>query len=117
MAKTKHFLRQEQARSVKAIKAKEAGVDFELPDDAVLRENEQHLLPKRAYLILCEGETEWIYFKGIKSNLSLRRNLSAVTVDIFKPPAGSKKEPNENTLRDNSLKGLIWEAMQRKKVV
>lgn len=115
MAKTKHHFRREQPRIAKAAKAKEARTDFELSDDAELREDELVSLPRKRYLILCEGETEWVYFRGIKSNLILKRRLSAVTVDIIKPLSGNKKEPDENTLQDNSLKGLVWEAMQRKK--
>jgi len=53
-------------------------------------------LQKRG-LILCEGETEEYFFKGIITNRKRRRNLSSIDVDIYKP-------------RNHSPKGLINEA-------
>lgn len=65
-------------------------------------------------LILCEGETEEAYFSGLKNNVLLRDKLSAVHIEIVSP--SSKRNPNtHSTLRDNSLKGLVWEAMKRKR--
>ncbi len=80
-----------------------------MPDDAELRDDEKTLLPAKRYLILCEGETEWVYFRGIKSNPILSRRLSAVTINIVAPSGEQDK------LQDNSLKGMICEAMKRKK--
>ena len=60
--------------------------------------------PNKRILILCEGETEVEYFEQLKLNTALAHRLAAVLIEpiIYKP-------------NDNSLKGLVWEAMQRKR--
>jgi len=65
-------------------------------------------LPAKKFLILCEGETEEAYFNGLKTNEILKKKLSALKIEVIAPS-------NINGIQDNSLKGLIWEAMQRKK--
>jgi hypothetical protein len=60
--------------------------------------------PNKRILILCEGETEIEYFEQLKLNTALAHRLAAVLIEpiIYKPS-------------DNSLTGLVWEAMQRKR--
>lgn len=60
--------------------------------------------PNKRILILCEGETEVEYFEKLKLNTALAHRLAAVLIEpiIYKP-------------NDNSLTGLVWEAIQRKR--
>ncbi|HVD99980.1 MAG TPA: RloB family protein [Cytophagaceae bacterium] len=51
-------------------------------------------------LILCEGETEENYFKGLISHDKNRRRLASVSVEIYKP-------------KDHTPKGLINEAKRK----
>jgi hypothetical protein len=43
------------------------------------------LSPKKRILILCEGETEVGYFKGIKHDDEHKRKLQAIDIDIYQP--------------------------------
>lgn len=82
------------------------------PDNIQLRLDKIDPLPfSKKFLILCEGETEEAYFNGIKSNIILQRKLSALKIEVIAPTSKSKKD----SLLDNNLKGLIWEAILRKK--
>lgn len=58
-----------------------------------------HQTPKRG-LVLCEGETEVKYFKGLISHKEHRRRLGAVDVNIYKP-------------KDHSPNGLVTEAKNK----
>lgn len=57
------------------------------------RKPKERILPKRI-LILCEGESEQIYLKGVKKNYFNR--LSSVEIEVYKPndfsPLGLTKE-------------------------
>ncbi|MEQ9310893.1 MAG: RloB family protein [Balneolaceae bacterium] len=55
---------------------------------------------KKSGLILCEGQTEENYFKGLVTSDENKRRLGSVNVDIYKP-------------KDHSPKGLINEAKSR----
>ena len=51
-------------------------------------------------LIICEGQTEELYFKGLVTKEEYRRKFAAISVDIYKP-------------KDHSPRGLISEAKRR----
>ncbi|RMG20546.1 MAG: RloB domain-containing protein [Bacteroidetes bacterium] len=80
----------------------ESSIFFQVEEDILERTTRDVPLPSRRVLILCEGETEVSYFEGIKTNPLLRVKLQAVDIQILRP-------------NDNSLKGLVWKAMQLKK--
>jgi hypothetical protein len=86
-------------------------IDIEL----VTRKESSNAIRKR-FLILCEGETEQAYFEGIKNNLLFKELLSGVQVQVVAPTHKAERFDKERHLYDNSLQGLIWEAMQRKRV-
>ncbi len=67
---------------------------------------------RRRYLILCEGETEAAYFEGLKFNPLLKDKFSAVEITIEAP---SHEKNSKSAIKDNSLKGLVWTAMQMQK--
>jgi hypothetical protein len=104
-------LKQTQKRELKAEKQKKDVPVFVIPDGAKLRDEEKVQLPAKRFLIICEGPTEKSYFEGLKSNLVLSRKLSAVEIKVI--TQSHKKENNE--LIDNSLKGMIWKAMELKR--
>jgi hypothetical protein len=81
----------------------------------ISRQEKQNFIRKR-FLILCEGETEQAYFEGIKTNVLFKDILSAVVVQVVAPTHDKKKFDPEKHLFDNSLQGMIWEAMQRKRL-
>jgi len=82
------------------------------PPNIQTRLNNITPLPSKKFLILCEGETEEAYFNGLKTNEILKKKLSALKIEVIAP---SSKKGDTNGIIDNNLKGLIWEAMQRKK--
>jgi hypothetical protein len=86
-------------------------IDIEL----VTRKESINVIRKR-FLILCEGETEQAYFEGIKNNLLFKELLSGVQVQVVAPTHKAEQFDKERHLQDNSLQGLIWEAMQRKRM-
>lgn len=98
---------QKKMRELRKIEKKEETKYFELPENHESQEDEEVLLPPRKYLILCEGETEHTYFEGIQFNEILKKKLLAVTVDIF--------SPKDKGITFTSLKGLVYEAMKRKR--
>jgi hypothetical protein len=51
-------------------------------------------------LILCEGETEEQYFKGLTNKEEYRRKFAAISVEIYKP-------------KDHSPRGLVTEAKNK----
>jgi RloB-like protein len=51
-------------------------------------------------LILCEGQTEENYFKGLLSQAKYRRKFASISVEIFKP-------------KDNSPVGLVNKAKEK----
>ncbi|WP_177230377.1 RloB family protein [Chitinophaga sp. CF118] len=53
-------------------------------------------------LILCEGETEELYFKGLTTKEEYRRQFAAINVEIYKP-------------KDHSPRGLVTEAKAKMK--
>jgi hypothetical protein len=63
--------------------------------------------PKKEFLkrglILCEGETEEKYFKGLITKEEYRRQFAAINVEIYKP-------------KDHSPRGLVTEAKNKIKV-
>jgi len=60
--------------------------------------------PKKEFLkrglILCEGETEEKYFKGLTTKDEYRRQFAAINVEIYKP-------------KDHSPRGLVTEAKNK----
>lgn len=54
----------------------------------------------RRGLILCEGETEENYFKGLISEEKYRRKFSSIDVSVYKP-------------KDNSPQGLVKKAKEK----
>jgi hypothetical protein len=51
-------------------------------------------------LILCEGQTEELYFKGLTTKEEYRRQFAAINVEIYKP-------------KDHSPRGLVTEAKKK----
>lgn len=51
-------------------------------------------------LIICEGQTEELYFKGLVTKEEYRRLFAAISVEIYKP-------------KDHSPRGLVTEAKDR----
>lgn len=51
-------------------------------------------------LIICEGQTEEIYFKGLITKEEYRRQFAAIDVEIYKP-------------KDHSPRGLVTEAKNK----
>jgi len=64
------------------------------------RSNRQKIQILKRGLILCEGQTEEMYFKGLITQDKYRRDFGAVSVEIYKP-------------KDHSPKGLVTEAKNR----
>ncbi len=105
--------RRKSKRTLKAAKPpKKQSSELNLEEFTPKEEKENEI--NKRFLILCEGETEQAYFSGLKNNILLREKFRAVQIEIIAP--SHKKNPDQNTtLIDNSLKGLVWEAMQRKR--
>jgi hypothetical protein len=49
------------------------------------RQGHKILFPRKRILILCEGETEVGYFKGIQHDDEHKRKLQAIEIDIYQP--------------------------------
>lgn len=71
-------------------------------------------------LILCEGETEENYFKGLISQEKYRRKFSSVDVEIFKPkdhsPIGLVKQAKKlikQAKRDRNEYDFVWVVFDR----
>jgi len=101
--------RRELRRKPKAAKSKQKDKQTEV---VVTSRNERENEINKRYLILCEGETEEAYFSGLRSNVLLKEKFKAVKIEIIAP---HHKKGTPNKLKDNSLMGLVWEAMKRKK--
>ena len=76
---------------------------YQIEQELAERKIDLQPLPRKRFLILCEGETEQAYFEGLKSNQILQFRLASVDVDVIPP----------GQVDDQNLKGLIWEAMRR----
>jgi len=102
--------RRESKRTPKAAKSKRKVKELEVIVLSERKEKENEI--NKRYLILCEGETEAAYFSGLRSNVLLKEKFKAVKIEIIAP---HHKKGTPNKLKDNSLMGLVWEAMKRKK--
>lgn len=75
---------------------------------------------KKRVLILCEGETEVNYFRGLKYDEQFKRKLSAIDVSIYQPedfsPFGlvkaAKEKVNEAKRERNSYE-YVWVVFDR----
>ena len=67
---------------------------------ARFREARAKIQIRKRGLILCEGQTEERYFKGLVTKEEYRRLFAAISVDIYKP-------------KDHSPRGLVTEAKNR----
>lgn len=83
-------------------------------EEILISKIEENIAISKRYLILCEGETEEAYFSGLKNNILLKEKFQSVQIEII-PPYSKNRVDVTNTLRDNSLKGMVWEAMKRKR--
>jgi len=105
--------RKESKRKIKPAKTRQAQ-QYESDEGEFQSKKEKKQNFNKRYLILCEGETEKAYFSGLKNNILLKEKFRAVQIEIIAP--SNKKNVNpKKTLLDNSLKGMVWEAMQRKR--
>lgn len=98
--------RQTKNRKLKPVIQKEMTPQEIAYQDAIsVYRTDNDRTPNKRILILCEGETEVEYFEQIKLNTALTHRLGAVIIEpiIYRP-------------NDNSLKGLVWECMQRKRI-
>lgn len=66
----------------------------------IFRGKREIVISNKRGLILCEGETEENYFKGLVTQDKYRRQFSSINVDIFKP-------------KDHSPLGLINKAKEK----
>lgn len=114
MSKKGKNRRRESKKKVKPAKYATRSKPEEYSQEDSIFKQDKNLEINKRILILCEGETEEAYFSGLKNNVLLRDKFRAVLIEIVSP--SSKRNPNtQSTLRDNSLKGLVWEAMKRKR--
>jgi hypothetical protein len=79
------------------------------------RSERKKVMFNRRGLILCEGETEENYFKGLITQERYRRKFQSVDVDIFKPknhaPVGLVQKAKEKILfakREKNDYDFIW---------
>ncbi len=114
MTKRNKNKRKEPKRTLRPPNAVPVQQEYELEVDRFISKKEKENTINKRYLILCEGETEEAYFSGLKNNILLRDKFQAVEIEIVSPSHKVNPDP-QTTLRDNSLKGLVWEAMKRKK--
>lgn len=114
MSKKGRNRRREPRKRLKPAKyAAKSNFEEQVQEKSIFKQDKNLEINKRI-LILCEGKTEEAYFSGLKNNVLLKDKFRAVHIEIVSPP--SKQNPNpQSTLRDNSLKGLVWEAMKRKR--
>ena len=105
--------RREGKRSLK--KAKPKRISLFTPEEVEFlpREEKENEINKRL-LIICEGETEEAYFSGLKNNILLKEKFKAVDIHIV-GPSHRGNSYSTTILIDNSLKGMVWEAMQCKR--
>lgn len=95
-------------RTVKpAIVEDESPIEKPSFDVVEKRKSKDKSVIQKRMLILCGGaDTEPLYFEGLKENSYIKANLRSVEIDIITP---------KNGIIDNSVKGLVWEAIQRKR--
>ncbi len=113
MSKKGSHNRREKERSLRPVQPKHSVPRAEMPELVPRRERASEI--RKRFLILCEGETEQAYFEGITNNPLLKNLLSGVEVQVVTLTHNSDRFDPERHLTDNSLQGLVWEAMQRKK--
>jgi len=110
MSNRRRNSRKESKRTIKSAKTKQTPL-HEIEEGEFISKNEKEQKFNKRYLILCEGETEEAYFSGLKNNILLKEKFRAVQIEIV-APSSKKRRKTSATLLDNSLKGMVWEAIQ-----
>lgn len=115
MSKKGSHNRREKERNLRPPLTRNAISPADRPEtERIVRQERKSLIRKRL-LILCEGETEQAYFEGITNNPLVKNMLTGVNVQVLAPTHNAELFDPERHLMDNSLQGLVWEAIQRKK--
>jgi len=85
-----------------------------------VRQGYKTLTPRKRILILCEGETEVGYFKGIQHDDDHKRKLQAIDIDIYQPqnysPLGlvnAAKDRIKQAKRERNPYDYIWVVFDR----
>jgi len=81
----------------------------------IFRGKREIVVSNKRGIILCEGETEENYFKGLVTQDKYRRQFASISVDIFKPkdhsPLGlinKAKEKIKDAKREKNPYDFIW---------